>query len=48
VHISVFGTHIVILNSVKAANDLLDGRSAIYSDRCVPAPFVWCGVLDPS
>lgn len=36
VHISTFGIHIVILNSVKAASELLDGRSAIYSDRCVP------------
>ncbi|KAI0297570.1 cytochrome P450 [Multifurca ochricompacta] len=33
VHVTVFGTHIVILNSAKAANELLDGRSAIYSDR---------------
>ncbi|KAH9987708.1 CyP450 monooxygenase [Russula vinacea] len=33
VHVQVFGTHIVILNSAKAANEILDGRSAIYSDR---------------
>jgi hypothetical protein len=36
VHISIFGIHIVILNSAKAASELLDGRSAIYSDRCAP------------
>ena len=33
VHISALGKHIIILNSVKAANDLLERRSAIYSDR---------------
>ncbi|KAI0299840.1 cytochrome P450 [Russula brevipes] len=33
VHVDVFGTHIVVLNSVKAVNELLDKRSAIYSDR---------------
>jgi hypothetical protein len=41
VHISIFGTHIVILNSAKAASDLLDGRSALYSDRYVPR-FLFC------
>lgn len=33
VHARVFGQHIVVLNSVAAANDLLDKRSHIYSDR---------------
>ena len=33
VHINVFGQDIIFLNSVRAANDLLDKRSAIYSDR---------------
>ena len=33
VHVDVLGSHIVILNSIKAANDLLDKRSSIYSDR---------------
>ena len=27
------GSHIIILNSIKVANDLLDKRSPIYSDR---------------
>lgn len=27
------GSHIIILNSMKAAHDLLDKRSQIYSDR---------------
>jgi hypothetical protein len=27
------GSHIIILNSIKAAHDLLDNRSPIYSDR---------------
>ena len=33
VHLNILGQHIVILNSVKATRDLLDRRSAIYSDR---------------
>ncbi|KAI0275201.1 cytochrome P450 [Gloeopeniophorella convolvens] len=38
VHVNVVGTDIVILNSARAANELLDKRSAIYSDRpAVPA-----------
>ncbi|KAI0295339.1 CyP450 monooxygenase [Multifurca ochricompacta] len=32
VHVDVMGSHIVILNSGKAANELLEKRSAIYSD----------------
>ncbi|KAK7983339.1 hypothetical protein PG989_010741 [Apiospora arundinis] len=31
--VTAFGTTIVILNTLKVATDLLDGRSAIYSDR---------------
>jgi hypothetical protein len=27
------GSHVFILNSIKAAHDLLDKRSAVYSDR---------------
>jgi hypothetical protein len=27
------GSHIIILNSIKVAHDLLDKRSPIYSDR---------------
>lgn len=33
VYITALGREFIILNSVKAANDLLDERSAIYSDR---------------
>ncbi|KAH9038268.1 cytochrome P450 [Lactarius hengduanensis] len=33
IHANVMGSHIVILNSIKAANELLDKRSSIYSDR---------------
>ncbi|KAK8103562.1 cytochrome P450 [Apiospora kogelbergensis] len=31
--VTAFGTTIVILSTLKAATELLDGRSAIYSDR---------------
>ena len=33
IHVDVMGHHIVILNSVKSANELLEKRSSIYSDR---------------
>ncbi|KAF8504259.1 cytochrome P450 [Gautieria morchelliformis] len=33
VHLSSFGSHIIILNSFSAASDLLDRRSSKYSDR---------------
>ncbi|KIJ57026.1 hypothetical protein M422DRAFT_238606 [Sphaerobolus stellatus SS14] len=32
-HVAALGKHIIALNSVKACNELLDQRSAIYSDR---------------
>ena len=32
-HVDVLGTHIVVINSVKAANELLEKRSSVYSDR---------------
>lgn len=32
-YLSALGNDLVILNSVQAANDLLDKRSLIYSDR---------------
>ncbi|GJE97963.1 cytochrome P450 [Phanerochaete sordida] len=35
VHLEAFGSHIVVLNSAKAAGDLLGKRSNIYSDRQV-------------
>ncbi|KAH8998285.1 cytochrome P450 [Lactarius hatsudake] len=33
IHADVMGSHIVILNSIKAANELLEKRSSVYSDR---------------
>ncbi|KAH9980598.1 cytochrome P450 [Russula compacta] len=33
IHVDVMGSHIVILNSTKAGHELLEKRSAIYSDR---------------
>ncbi|THH13120.1 hypothetical protein EW146_g7061 [Bondarzewia mesenterica] len=33
VHVQAFGTHIIVLNTKQAADDLLDRRSSIYSDR---------------
>ncbi|EKM54598.1 uncharacterized protein PHACADRAFT_96498 [Phanerochaete carnosa HHB-10118-sp] len=33
IHLEVFGSHIVALNSAKAVKDLLEKRSSIYSDR---------------
>ncbi|KAJ8700830.1 hypothetical protein PTI98_003818 [Pleurotus ostreatus] len=33
IHLEALGNHIVVLDSVEAANDLLEKRSAIYSDR---------------
>ncbi|KAG2064214.1 cytochrome P450, partial [Suillus decipiens] len=32
-HIETFGQHIVVVNSVRTAMDMLDSKSAIYSDR---------------
>lgn len=33
IHFNALGNNIVVLNSMQAAKDLLDKRSAIYSDR---------------
>ncbi|KAF7348414.1 O-methylsterigmatocystin oxidoreductase [Mycena sanguinolenta] len=33
VHLQVFGNHILILNSAKAATELLEKRAILYSDR---------------
>jgi hypothetical protein len=33
VHAEVFGQHFIILNTLEACLDLLEKRSAIYSDR---------------
>jgi hypothetical protein len=32
-HVNVFGRHLIIINSLKIANDLLEKRSNIYSNR---------------
>ncbi|CAE6477727.1 unnamed protein product [Rhizoctonia solani] len=37
VFLKIFGQKILVLNSAEAASDLLDKRSALYSDRDVPA-----------
>ena len=34
-HVSLLGRHIVYLNTYEVAMDLLESRSAIYSDRVV-------------
>ncbi|KAJ6477497.1 cytochrome P450, partial [Mycena vulgaris] len=33
VYLNIIGRPVIVLNSLKAASDLLDGRPAIYSDR---------------
>jgi hypothetical protein len=33
IHADIMGSHIIILNSMKVANELLEKRSSIYSDR---------------
>lgn len=35
IHLNVAGTSIVVLDTLEVANELLDQRSAIYSDRQV-------------
>jgi hypothetical protein len=32
-HLNMAGSHIIILNSAKAATELLEKRSAVFSDR---------------
>jgi hypothetical protein len=34
IHLNLFGTHVVVLNTAQAATELLDKRSLMYSDRC--------------
>ncbi|KAJ1300394.1 hypothetical protein OPQ81_005213 [Rhizoctonia solani] len=36
IYLKLFGHEIIVLNSSKAASDLLDKRSALYSDRFCP------------
>lgn len=33
VHVRAFNQHLIILNGIKEATDLLHGRGATYSDR---------------
>lgn len=33
IHLQVLGSHIVVVNSVRAANDLFEKRSSVYSDK---------------
>ena len=33
IHVNIFGKHSIFLNSWEVANELLEKRSAIYSDR---------------
>ncbi|KAG7094933.1 hypothetical protein E1B28_005736 [Marasmius oreades] len=33
IHLNVFGTHLIVVNSHKAAKELFDKRSAMYGDR---------------
>lgn len=34
IYLNVVGSHIVIVNSMEAASDLMEKRSLVYSDRC--------------
>ncbi|KAH9934272.1 cytochrome P450 [Fomitopsis serialis] len=43
IHLEAFNYHLVILNSAQAAKELLDGRSAIYSDRPASTMAELCG-----
>ncbi|KAI0033059.1 cytochrome P450 [Vararia minispora EC-137] len=33
IHLNTLGTHLVVVNTAKAANELFDKRSSLYSDR---------------
>jgi hypothetical protein len=33
IHVKLLGTHMIVVNSAKAAYELFEKRSAIYSDR---------------
>jgi len=39
IYVNVAGTQVVVLNSLSAANELLDKRSLKYSSRYVDLPF---------
>jgi hypothetical protein len=46
-YLNALGQPIIILNSLKAASDLLDQRASIYSDRprLIVAREIFCGGL---
>lgn len=47
IHLDIFGTHLVILNSLEAASELLEKRSAIYSSRLVVKALLhWRGAYE--
>ncbi|EUC55069.1 cytochrome P450 family protein [Rhizoctonia solani AG-3 Rhs1AP] len=46
VYLNLFGHKIIVLNSSEAASDLLDKRSALYSDRFCPLIFQDKELLD--
>ncbi|KAF8268439.1 cytochrome P450 [Lactarius quietus] len=46
VHVDVLGNHMVILNSMKSANELLEKRTSIYSDRPPLKALQLFGILD--
>ena len=44
-HLRIPGNTMIILNSAQAATDLLDKRSAIYSDRAHSDVLTLCAIL---
>ncbi|KZV72776.1 cytochrome P450 [Peniophora sp. CONT] len=44
VHFEVFGKHTIVVNSARAANDLFEKRSAIYSDRPMITAMKYLGI----
>jgi hypothetical protein len=34
-HVSVFGNHVVVINSLKMAEEVFERRAQLYSDRPV-------------
>ena len=40
-YLNMFGTDVVVLNSSETIADLLDKRSAIYSDKVIAAYYVY-------
>lgn len=40
VYLRVFGTKMLVIGSYRVANELLDKRGAIYSDRPITPPMM--------